>query len=81
MYSRKSINLGDFMIKLKVGDIVARKSYGSDILFKIVEIKENGENKLAVLKGICYRLEADAPETDLIVQSDDYKMGDILNLC
>jgi len=44
---------------LKIGDIVSRKSYGSDILFKVVDIKyEKGRT--------------DAPETDLIVQPDSY---------
>ncbi|GAE90901.1 sporulation-specific protease YabG [Acetivibrio straminisolvens JCM 21531] len=57
-------------MSLKIGDIVARKSYGSDILFKVVDIKYEKGNKIVILKGICYRLEADAPETDLVVQSD-----------
>lgn len=57
---------------LKIGDIVSRKSYGSDILFKVVDIKYEKGRKIVVLKGICYRLEADAPETDLIVQPDSY---------
>ncbi|MFZ5986429.1 MAG: sporulation peptidase YabG [Bacillota bacterium] len=60
------------MADLKIGDIVARKSYGSDILFKVVDIKTEGDKKIAVLKGICYRLEADAPESDLIIQQENY---------
>lgn len=58
------------MAGLKVGDIVARKSYGQDIFFKVVDIKSNGKENIATLKGIAYRIEADAPEADLIVQSD-----------
>lgn len=57
------------MIKLKIGDVVSRKSYGSDILFKVVDIKEEGNNKIVVLNGLAYRLEADAPVTDLVVRS------------
>ena len=58
------------MQSINIGDIVARKSYGSDILFKVVA-KEEIENKINyLLKGICYRLEADALENDLIVQSE-----------
>lgn len=58
------------MAELKIGDIVARKSYGQDILFKVADIIGEGESRVIVLKGICYRIEADAPEDDLIVQSD-----------
>lgn len=55
------------MGNFKVGDIVARKSYGGDIYFKIVDIKNNGKENIITLKGIAYRIEADAPETDLIL--------------
>lgn len=57
---------------LKIGDIVSRKSYGSDILFKVVDIKKDGDKKIAILKGLCFRLEADAPETDLIIRNEEY---------
>ncbi|OPZ94822.1 MAG: Sporulation-specific protease YabG [Firmicutes bacterium ADurb.Bin419] len=53
---------------LKVGDIVGRKSYNSDILFKVVDIRNEGGKEVAILRGICYRLEADAPASDLEVQ-------------
>ena len=46
-----------------VGDLVSRKSYNNDILFKIIKI----ENDKAYLKGIDVRLLADAPLTDLDV--------------
>jgi spore coat assembly protein len=58
------------MCNFKVGDIVARKSYGSDILFKVVDIIEIDDSVTLILKGIAYRIEADAPENDLILQSD-----------
>jgi len=48
---------------LKQGDLVYRKSYGGDILFKIQETARN----LAILKGIDYRLLADSPISDLIL--------------
>lgn len=47
---------------LTVGDYVVRKSYNKDILFKIVEINNRG---VAKLKGISYRIIADAPLGDL----------------
>lgn len=58
------------MRKLKVGDIVARKSYGYDVLFKVVDIRSDGKERIATMKGISYRIEADAPESDLVLQTD-----------
>ncbi len=58
------------MGELRIGDIVARKSYGFDILFKITDIKKVGNENIVVLKGISYRIEADAPEGDLMVQPE-----------
>ncbi len=55
---------------LKIGDIVARRSYGYDIFFKVVNITNNGSDRIATLKGISYRIEADAPESDLLVQPE-----------
>jgi len=57
------------MGNLKIGDIVARKSYGQDIFFKVVDITNNGKENIVTIKGIAYRIEADAPESDLVVQS------------
>jgi len=55
---------------LKIGDIVARKSYGCDVFFKISDIANNGAENIITLKGISYRIEADAPESDLILQPE-----------
>ena len=60
------------MSALKIGDIVGRKSYNSDILFKVVDIKNERGKEVIVLRGICYRLEADAPESDLVLQPESY---------
>lgn len=60
------------MSEVKVGDIVSRKSYGHDLKFKVVEvIKNKSGNRNLVLKGIDFRIEADAPEDDLDVVSED----------
>lgn len=59
----------DRMGGVKIGDIVARKSYGNDIFFRVSELKSNGKETIATLKGISYRIEADAPVSDLEVQS------------
>jgi len=58
------------MKELKIGDIVARKSYGYDVLFKVVDIRSDGKERIATMKGISYRIEADAPVSDLVLQSD-----------
>lgn len=47
---------------IEVGDYVVRISYNRDILFKVLEIKPNG---IVKLKGISYRVIADAPLSDL----------------
>ncbi len=49
------------MENFKVGDIVARRSYNYDVLFRITSIN----NKVAELVGINVRIIADAPEYDL----------------
>ena len=52
---------------VKKGDIVGRLSYGKDIHFyvdRIIKIK-NTNKSYAILKGVQYRIEADAPLDDL----------------
>jgi spore coat assembly protein len=51
-------------MRFKVGDIVARKSYGGDVHFQIISIDHHRE--LAELKGVDMRLWADAPLFDLV---------------
>ena len=48
-----------------IGDIVVRKSYGKDITFKIIDIKEVEDEVIYVLKGINIRIIADSPSGDL----------------
>ncbi len=66
---------------LKVGDIVSRKSYGGDVFFKVVDIKRIGKETTVVLKGISYRIEADAPESDLMLMSDQHVNDHNKRLC
>src|SRR5690625_1054681 len=49
-------------MNLLAGELVTRKSYDNDILFKIKKIKDD----TAILRGVEYRLEADAPVEDLV---------------
>jgi len=53
-------------VDLKVGDIVARKSYNNDILFKVENIVTSDTGEMRVeLRGIDVRLLADSPLEDL----------------
>lgn len=56
------------MQSLKIGDVVIRKSYNGDIIFRIEQLVAVAPGKMvAVLKGINMRLLADAPVEDLIL--------------
>ncbi len=54
------------MNSLRIGDFVARKSYGGDIQFKIEDVtsKNNGK-RTYLLKGLVFRIIADSDEDDL----------------
>ena len=59
------------MNKIKKGDIVARKSYGKDIIFIVTRVIENKDGNIAILKGILERIEADSDIKDLeLVEKD-----------
>lgn len=51
---------------------MVRRSYDKDISFKIIDIKENGNKKVYLLKGISVRIIADAAEEDLERVEDSY---------
>ena len=51
--------MGDFMFD--VGDLVTRKSYDNDIVFRIIEKRDD----VFILKGLFVRLFADSPREDL----------------
>lgn len=53
------------MNKIKKGDIVARKSHGKDILFVVKNILYTKKEKIAILKGLVDRIEADSNIKDL----------------
>lgn len=54
------------MEKNKIGDLVSRKSYNNDILFRVVGIEDVNNEPIYILKGVKYRLQADATESDLV---------------
>ena len=53
------------MNKIKNGDIVGRKSYGKDIIFVVKRIITTNKGKIAILKGLLERIEADSNIEDL----------------
>ncbi len=57
-----------------IGDYVTRNSYNNDIIFKIIDIRDD----VYYLKGISVRLYADSPVSDLVLcetaeESDTFK--------
>ncbi|PZD94875.1 sporulation peptidase YabG [Paenibacillus sambharensis] len=56
---------------MKQGDYVVRRSYGGDVLFRIESFRQHS----AILKGIDYRLLADAPFGDLDVVDNPEQTG------
>ena len=65
------------MNDIKKGDIVVRKSYGKDIIFRAINILNKPEEKIAVLNGVIERIEADSKIVDLELV-DKQKVKDIL---
>lgn len=58
---------------MKVGDYVVRTSYGKDITFKIIDIKEDLQGEIIyVLKGINIRIIADSAGDDLEEVDETY---------
>lgn len=56
-----------------IGDLVARKSYNNDVLFKLDEIVETDSGEvIARLRGLDVRLYADSPLHDLIKVDADF---------
>ena len=57
---------------MKIGDMVTRKKYHNDIIFKIIDI----DNDIYYLKGVNVRLYADASIDDLEIYADDTDIED-----
>ncbi len=54
------------MAKFQIGDVVTRRSYGGDLLFRVVNIiLESGGAECYVLRGLSSRIEADSKADDL----------------
>ncbi len=61
---------------MDVGSLVTRFKYNHDIVFKIVDIR----NGVAILKGECIRLSADAPISDLKIYENKEVFQDFVEL-
>ena len=44
------------MKRIKVGDIVSRKSYNNDILFRVKRILNKKNDKIVILSGVIERV-------------------------
>jgi len=63
---------GIVMSKFNKGSIVVRKSHGQDIYFTVIDVlNKDSATPLYVLRGMFYRIIADAYEDDLIIK--DYR--------
>ena len=58
---------------MKIGDIVVRKSYDKDIIFKIIDIKEVRGKTYSILKGVSIKIIADSTRDDLEVVDYGYE--------
>ena len=58
--------MGDDYMLFNIGDLVTRKSYNNDMVFKIKKINNN----IAILEGVNLRLVADANIEDLVMCND-----------
>ena len=67
------------MNQIRKGDIVVRKSYGKDVIFKVTNIIEKKNETIAILKGITERIQADSPIQDLEIVDKDYASKIIKN--
>ncbi|MDN3019997.1 sporulation peptidase YabG [Paenibacillus sp. BSR1-1] len=52
---------------IKLMDIVGRRSYNCDILFRVIDFRKINDQKYAILYGEDFRIVADAPYNDLVV--------------
>lgn len=51
---------------VKIGDLVGRKSYNYDVVFRVHDIIRQNDKFIIILKGLNLRIIADAPEADVV---------------
>lgn len=69
------------MEKFKIGDVVTRKSYNKDIIFKVIDIKYDNNKVNYILKGTNFRIIADSFENDLekSTEEDYSKQNEVID--
>lgn len=65
------------MERIKIGDIVGRKSYHKDILFRVKNIIDTKTGQIAILIGMIERVEADSDLHDLEKVSEERIQEDL----
>jgi len=55
------------MAGIKIGDLVLRKSYGCDMLFRVSDKYMVDGKEIFILNSIHHRLQADSQEEDLVL--------------
>jgi spore coat assemly protein len=58
--------IGGMTMDIKIGDLVGRKSYNCDVVFRVHDIIKQNEKFIIMLKGLNLRIIADAPEADIV---------------
>ena len=59
-------------MRISIGDVVARKKYNYDLLFRVIDIQQQENNHpLVLLYGEDVRLMADAPYEDLVIVTEE----------
>ncbi|WP_174734810.1 sporulation peptidase YabG [Mesobacillus harenae] len=61
-------------MSIKLMDVVGRVSHNCDIMFRVIDIREENGQKIALLYGEDIRLMADAPYEDLIQMDKNRRM-------
>ncbi|MBM7655793.1 sporulation peptidase YabG [Neobacillus cucumis] len=61
-------------MEIQVMDIVGRKSYHCDLMFRVIDIQHINGQKVAILYGEDFRLVADAPYTDLVILNQNERV-------
>ena len=51
---------------IKIGDLVGRRSYNCDVVFRVHDIIKQNDKIIIILKGLNLRIIADAPEADIV---------------
>lgn len=58
--------MGGKTMDIKIGDLVGRRSYNCDVVFRVHDIIKQNDKIIIILKGLNLRIIADAPEADIV---------------